>query len=138
MVFRWKVAWALALLAACCSARDFTFTFKVAPGRSECFYDYIYEGAFLEIEYQVRTSLCAYYNFTVIAYQLASTLKDIHFCVVAYARSLWAPIHVFFFPCVCECCQVNFCQLLQNWHHTSWWCINGFKTSHLITGDRGW
>ena len=44
----------LALLVTCCSARDFTFTFRIAAGRSECFYDYINKGAFLEIEYQVR------------------------------------------------------------------------------------
>lgn len=42
----------LALLASV-SARDFTFTFNVAAGESQCFYDYIHEGAFLEIEYQV-------------------------------------------------------------------------------------
>ena len=37
-------------------ARDFTFTLKLGSGTSECFYDYIHEGAFLEIEYQVRTT----------------------------------------------------------------------------------
>ena len=45
---------AVALLWTHASARDFTFTFKLAAGRSECFYDYIHEGAFLEIEYQVK------------------------------------------------------------------------------------
>ena len=34
-------------------ARDFTFTVVVGAGRSDCFYDYIHQGAFLEIEYQV-------------------------------------------------------------------------------------
>lgn len=42
----------LALLASV-SARDVTFTFNVPAGKAECFYDYIHEGAFLEIEYQV-------------------------------------------------------------------------------------
>ena len=44
----------VAVLSPCAWARDFTFTFRIDPGRSECFYDYIHEGAFLEIEYQVR------------------------------------------------------------------------------------
>ena len=44
------------LLCACpASARDFTFTLKLPAGKTECFYDYIHEGAFLEIEYQVKT-----------------------------------------------------------------------------------
>ena len=43
----------LLLLASCCHARDFTFTFRLRAGKAECFYDYIHEGAFLEIEYQV-------------------------------------------------------------------------------------
>lgn len=40
-------------LSGTCWARDYTFTIKLARGTSECFYDYIHEGAFLEIEYQV-------------------------------------------------------------------------------------
>ena len=44
----------LLLFLASCSARDFTFTFKLGAGKSECFYDYIHEGAFLEVEFQVR------------------------------------------------------------------------------------
>ena len=36
-----------------CWSRDFTFTVKLKSGTSECFYDYIHVGAFLEIEYQV-------------------------------------------------------------------------------------
>ena len=36
-----------------CHARDFTFTVMVEAGKSDCFYDYIHKGAFLEIEYQV-------------------------------------------------------------------------------------
>ena len=48
----------LLLLAVClvslpCHARDFTFTVMVEAGKSDCFYDYIHKGAFLEIEYQV-------------------------------------------------------------------------------------
>ena len=39
-----------------CNARDFTFTVMVDAGKSDCFYDYIHAGAFLEIEYQVRVS----------------------------------------------------------------------------------
>ena len=41
------------LSSSVCSARDITLTVKLGAGRSECFYDYIHEGAFLEIEYQV-------------------------------------------------------------------------------------
>ena len=47
-------------LLVSCTARDFTFTVKLGAGRSECFYDYIHEGAFLEIEYQVRRG-CVFY-----------------------------------------------------------------------------
>ena len=43
----------LLLFLVSCSARDFTFTFKLGAGKSECFYDYIHEGAFLEVEFQV-------------------------------------------------------------------------------------
>ena len=52
IVRSWTLPLLLALLAGS-TARDFTFTFELPPGRSECFYDYIHEGAFLEIEYQV-------------------------------------------------------------------------------------
>ena len=38
-----------------CEARDYTFTVIVEAGKSDCFYDYIHKGAFLEIEYQVDT-----------------------------------------------------------------------------------
>ena len=41
-------------LSGTCWARDYTFTIKIGSGTSECFYDYIHEGAFLEIEYQVK------------------------------------------------------------------------------------
>ena len=55
-----KIMWLsfLSLLSvlAVCLARDFTFTIQVKSGVSECFYEYIHEGAFLEIEYQVRIS----------------------------------------------------------------------------------
>ena len=44
---------ALELISLPCEARDFTFTVMVDAGVSDCFYDYIHEGAFLEIEYQV-------------------------------------------------------------------------------------
>lgn len=44
-------------LSSTCLARDYTFTVKLARGTSECFYDYIHEGAFLEIEYQVREDI---------------------------------------------------------------------------------
>lgn len=49
------------LLAVClvslpCHARDFTFTVMVEAGKSDCFYDYIHKGAFLEVEYQVCLS----------------------------------------------------------------------------------
>ena len=49
----------LLLFLVSCSARDFTFTFKLGAGKSECFYDYIHEGAFMEVEFQVscETSL---------------------------------------------------------------------------------
>lgn len=51
----WLVGVLLAVaLTSSCWARDYTFTVKLARGTSECFYDYIHEGAFLEIEYQVR------------------------------------------------------------------------------------
>lgn len=40
-------------LSGVCWARDYTFTVHVGRGASECFYDYIHEMAFLEIEYQV-------------------------------------------------------------------------------------
>ena len=43
----------LCMWASCCEGRDFTFTFKLPAGKSECFYEYINEGAFMEIEYQV-------------------------------------------------------------------------------------
>ncbi len=39
--------------ASMSAARDYTFTLKLGAGRTECFYDYIHDGAFLEIEYQV-------------------------------------------------------------------------------------
>ncbi len=45
--------WLVLLSVSLSDARDFTFTLKLGAGRSECFYDYIHEGAFLEIEYQV-------------------------------------------------------------------------------------
>ena len=59
MAFRWKAVClvVLAVLSPCCWARDFTFTFRIGAGRSECFYDYIHEGAFLEIEYQVSIAI---------------------------------------------------------------------------------
>lgn len=41
------------MLLAGSDARDFTYTLQLGAGMSECFYDYIHEGAFLEIEYQV-------------------------------------------------------------------------------------
>ncbi len=51
----WVLSLCLVLVSASLSAaRDFTFTLKLGAGRSECFYDYIHEGAFLEIEYQVH------------------------------------------------------------------------------------
>ena len=50
----WRVGLLLAVaLCSTCLARDYTFTIRLARGTSECFYDYIHEGAFLEIEYQV-------------------------------------------------------------------------------------
>ncbi|XP_064385016.1 transmembrane emp24 domain-containing protein 1-like [Halichondria panicea] len=50
----WVFSLCLVLVSVSLSAaRDFTFTLKLGAGRSECFYDYIHEGAFLEIEYQV-------------------------------------------------------------------------------------
>lgn len=52
----WYVGLLLAIsLSGTCLARDYTFTVKLARGTSECFYDYIHEGAFLEIEYQVAS-----------------------------------------------------------------------------------
>ena len=44
---------AVGLISLPCRARDFTFTVMVGAGKSDCFYDYIHKGAFLEIEYQV-------------------------------------------------------------------------------------
>ncbi|KAL5479512.1 hypothetical protein EMCRGX_G023039 [Ephydatia muelleri] len=38
-----------------CIARDFTYTFQVPAGKTECFYEYVHQGAYLEIEYQVIT-----------------------------------------------------------------------------------
>ena len=52
----WVLLLALSL-SGTCWARDYTFTVKLKSGTSECFYDYIHEGAFLEIEYQVWASL---------------------------------------------------------------------------------
>ena len=34
-------------------SRDFTFTFRLPAGRTECFYEYVHQGALLEVEYQV-------------------------------------------------------------------------------------
>lgn len=42
-----------AVLCSHCTARDFTFTIRLAAGKSECFYEYIHEGALMEVEYQV-------------------------------------------------------------------------------------
>ena len=42
-----------ALLYGCVYARDYTFTFLLLPGKSECFYDKANGGALLELEYQV-------------------------------------------------------------------------------------
>ena len=55
----------LLLFLVSCSARDFSFTFKLGAGKSECFYDYIHEGAFLEVEFQV--SRCEWWGEIVIA-----------------------------------------------------------------------
>lgn len=44
-------------LSGTCWARDYTFTIKLKSGTSECFYDYIHEGAFLEMEYQVSLAI---------------------------------------------------------------------------------
>ena len=64
MEYKMKSLLHVLLLAACfvsllpsCHARDFTFTVMVEAGKSDCFYDYIHKGAFLEVEYQV----CFYY-----------------------------------------------------------------------------
>ena len=43
----------VAALCGLCAARDSTFTIRLASGKSDCFYEYIHEGAFLEVEYQV-------------------------------------------------------------------------------------
>ena len=51
----WVLYFAL-FLSGSCWARDFTFTVKLKSGSAECFYDYIHEGAFLEVEYQVPHS----------------------------------------------------------------------------------
>ncbi len=48
-----KVLLVFLLLWSSCDGRDFTFTFQLPAGRSECFYEFINEGAFMEIEYQV-------------------------------------------------------------------------------------
>ena len=48
---------AVNLISLPCDARDFTFTVMVDAGKSDCFYDYIHSGAFLEIEYQVMPIL---------------------------------------------------------------------------------
>lgn len=42
------------VLLMSCIARDFTYTFQVPAGKTECFYEFIHQGAYLEIEYQVR------------------------------------------------------------------------------------
>ena len=39
-------------------SRDSTFTFHLRPGRIECFYEYVHEGALLEVEYQVSYKCC--------------------------------------------------------------------------------
>ena len=53
------IFWLIVLASSSlCTARDYTFTLKLGAGRSECFYDYIHEGAFLEIEYQVLQYGC--------------------------------------------------------------------------------
>ena len=39
------------------SSKDSTFTFRLPPGRTECFYEYINQGALLEVEYQVREAI---------------------------------------------------------------------------------
>lgn len=52
----------LLALVGSASSRDFTLTIKLGAGRSECFYDYIHEGAFLEIEYQVQCNGRARYS----------------------------------------------------------------------------
>lgn len=48
----WLVFLLLCLWSSC-EGRDFTFTYQLPAGKSECFYEFINEGAFMEIEYQV-------------------------------------------------------------------------------------
>ena len=45
------------VLLMSCIARDFTYTFQVPAGKTECFYEYVHQGAYLEIEYQVRVKI---------------------------------------------------------------------------------
>lgn len=59
-------------LSSCCWARDYTFTLVLKSGTSECFYDYIHEGAFLEIEYQVSVEVVVLVGPSRATYQPAN------------------------------------------------------------------
>ncbi len=45
------------LLHSCVHARDYTFTFLLEPGKTECFFEKAHEEALLELEYQVSQRL---------------------------------------------------------------------------------
>lgn len=75
----WYVGLLLAVsLSGTCLARDYTFTVKLARGTSECFYDYIHEGAFLEIEYQVIEGGDLDINFIVTGPQDTAVVMQPH------------------------------------------------------------
>jgi len=58
-------------------SRDVTFTLEVKSGTKECFYEYINEGAFLEVEYQVSTfSECVGLIYLIVVYTYSAGHTD--------------------------------------------------------------